>query len=108
MMSEQLDARLMLKQAGVKERMLAFELSTLEDNFYKVIREFLLTLSGEDRVTMEGLYNSLVMARKSKIVRLAESLNEDPTILAKMTTEDKEYFDAIVSATMHFSKGVLL
>lgn len=106
MMSEQLDPRLMLKQALVKERMLSFELATLEYNFYEVIREWLQTLSGEDSSAMSTLLSTLGLLRKNKLTALAVAVNIDPDIRAKMTTEDRSYFDAVANATIEFKKSV--
>lgn len=101
------DARKILKQAGVKERMVALDLSTLEDGFYQLIKEFISNLQGEDKQQMESIFNSIIMSRKSKITRLAESVNEEPEIRKKLTAEEKEYFDSIVSATKQFKEKVM-
>ena len=107
-MSETIDIRLALKQAVVKEVIQPFDIAILEPNFYQLVREFLLTLSGEDKATMEAQYNRLVMFRKGKIAKLAESDDVDSKIHEKMTTEDVEYFDAIHSATIAFKAKVML
>lgn len=108
MMAEKIEPKLQLKQALVKENMNGLNLATLEPDFYKTIREWILTLSGEDRTAIDTIYNQLVFKRKSKIVTLAHALNHDPDIRAKLTTEEREYFDAVANATVKFQKGVIL
>lgn len=103
----QTDPRLMLKQAGVKERMVAFELPALQEDFYKIAKEFISNLNGDDKLQMESLLNSIILSRKSKISKLAEAVNEDPTIKAKMTPEEKELFNSISSATILFKESVM-
>ena len=103
----QTDPRLLLKQAGVKERMAAFDLPALQEDFYKVSKEFISNLNGEDRLQMESLLNSIILSRKSKISKLAEAVNEDPTIQTKLTPEEKELFNSIASATILFKESVM-
>lgn len=102
-MTEQKDPRLRLKQALVKERMNGLNLTTLEPDFYKTVREWVLSLSGEDRTAMITLFNQIVMSRKSKIITLAHALNTDAEIREKMAPEDREYFDAVANATVEFN-----
>lgn len=102
------DARKILKQAGVKERMMALELATLQDDFYKIVKEFISNLQGEDKQQMESIFNGIIMSRKTKIARLAEAMNEDPELRKKMTAEEKEYFDGIALATKQFKDKILL
>lgn len=99
------DARLILKQAGVKERMMYLELPALQDDFYKLIKNFLTGLTGEDKTQMESVYNSIVMARKSKILKLAHAGSEESKV--KMTQEERDYFDAVNTATILFKEQVL-
>jgi DNA replication initiation complex subunit (GINS family) len=104
-MSEQIDPRLLLKQALVKERMMSFELSTIDDDFYKIIRNWMQNL-GDDRTSMDIILNTLLQIRKNKIATLAVSLNTDPEIREKMSIEEKTYFDKIADATMEFKESV--
>lgn len=99
------DARTILKQAGVKERMAYLELATLQTDFYTIMRGFLADLSGDDKMQMESVYNSIVMARKSKIIKLAEAGSEESK--AKMTPEECQFFDAVSTATILFRESVL-
>ena len=108
MMTEQQDPRLMLKQASVKDKIHPHEVIVLESNFYKIIREFLESLSGEDKETLMGIYNSLVLSRKSKITRLAETAQDDPTIYDKITDEEKDYYNSILATSKQFKDEVLL
>ena len=99
------DARLILKQAGVKERMAYLQLPTLQPDFYKLVGNFLDNLAGDDKTQMESVYNSIVMARKSKIIKLAEANSEESK--SKMTPEECQLFDAVATATNQFRESVL-
>ena len=101
----QTDPRLLLKQTGVKERMAAFDLPALQEDFYKITKEFISNLQGEDKLQMESLLNSIILSRKSKISKLAEAVNEE--FKAKMTSEEIELFNGIASATILFKERVL-
>jgi len=104
-MTEQIDPQLLLKQSLVKERMMSFELSTLDDDFYKIIRNWMANL-GDDRIPIEIILNTLLQIRKNKIATLAVSLNTDPEIREKMSSEEKIYFDKMAEATMEFKESV--
>ena len=106
MMSEQIDPRLLLKQALVKERMMSFELSTIDDDFYKIIRNWMANLV-DDKTSMETILSTLIQIRKNKIATLAVSLNTDPEIREKMSTEEKIYFDNMANATIEFKESVM-
>lgn len=103
----QTDPRLLLKQSGVKERMSGLELSTLQDDFYKVTKEFISILEGQDKADMISILNAIIMSRKAKISKLAEAVNEDPELKKKMTFEEIEYFNSIVVATIVFKERVM-
>jgi len=106
MMSESIQPKFLLKQALVKENTNGFDLATLEGDTYVIIREYLVTLSGEDRIIMSSLFNQLTLKRKAKILALASSLNLDPDTRSKMTTEEREFFDKIALATVDFKRSV--
>ena|SRR3990167_11014546 len=106
-MMVELDTRKILVQAGVKERMAVFDLPTLQDDFYKITKEYINNLQEPEKIEMQSMLNSIFQARKNKIAKLAEAVNEDPKLKEKMTPEEKEYFDNICAATILFKESIL-
>lgn len=96
-----------LKQAIVKESVVGeLSLSTLGQNFYQDVREYLKTLEGFHFSTCQHILESLVRKRLAKIIRIANMDNVSYDICEKLTSEEKILLDSIHSAVNVFKTSV--
>lgn len=97
-----------LTQAVGKENLQnEFELSTLEPNFYIKIKTFIKKIPGKDKEKIESLLNSLVRKRHGKIIHIADSSRLTAKIAAKLTVEEKIFYNNLYNISQEFTKFVI-
>lgn len=97
-----------LKQAIVKENVQGeFDLATLDPQFYIKLRSQMKTLEQTDYDRVESMLNSLVRKRQGKIIHLADSSKLNSDTAAKLTVEEREFYNRIYSTSVDFKDQIL-
>lgn len=97
-----------LHQAILKENAQgAFNLSTLDVDFYIKVNSFTKKLPQQDYDRMESMVNELIRKRRGKIIALADSSPMTSDIANKLTIEERIFFDHIHKKGIEFKKQIL-
>ena len=108
---QDVDMLVELKQAVEKEKMLGqFDLSTLQvqqqadSYFYIKMKSYMSGLSEKDSDRVEGMLNTLVRTRRTKIIRLADTSKLTAEISQKLSIEEREFYNNLHDNSSKFSK----
>ena len=108
---QDVDMLVELKQAVEKEKMLGqFDLSTLQvqqqadSYFYIKMKSYMSGLSEKDSDRVEGMLNTLVRTRRTKITRLADTSKLTAEISQKLSIEEREFYNNLHDNSSKFSK----
>ena len=108
---QDVDMLVELKQAVEKEKMLGqFDLSTLQvqqqadSYFYIKMKSYMKGLSEKDCDRVEGMLNTLVRTRRTKIIRLADTSKLTAEISQKLSIEEREFYNNLHDNSSKFSK----
>ena len=97
-----------LKQATVKENVQGeFELASLDDHFYIRLKAYMKKLPESDYDKVESMLNSLVRKRHGKIVHLADASRLTAELSAKMTVEEREFYNALHGLSEEFTRQIM-
>ncbi len=97
-----------LKQAIVKENVQGeFELATLEPHFYIKLKSQMKKLDHSDFDKVESMLNQLIRKRQGKIIRLADSSKLSADLSAKLTFEEREFYNNLHNISANFTKQIL-
>ena len=102
------DSFVELKQAVVKENAQGeFDVARLDGHFYIRLRAYARRLPERDRERAGSLLNGLVRKRRGKLVRLADSSELTAEISAKLSIEERAFYEAVRGASEGFEKAML-
>jgi len=96
-----------LKQALSKEKMIGeYQLSTLDPHFYIKLKNTLKNLNKHDYDNVESVLMELFRMRRGKIIKLADSSKLTADINAKLTVEERIFFQTISDNSKEFEKQI--
>lgn len=102
------DSFVELKQAVVKENAQGeFDVARLDGHFYIRLRAYTRRLPERDRERADSLLNGLVRKRRGKLVRLADSSELTAEISAKLSIEERAFYEAVRQASEGFERAML-
>ena len=111
---QDVDMLVELKQAVEKEKMLGqFDLSTLQvqhqadPHFYIKMKSYMKGLSEKDYDRVEGMLNTLLRTRQTKIIRLADASKLTAEISQKLSVEEREFYNNLHDNSSKFSKTII-
>ena len=97
-----------LKQAVMKEEVQSnFDLSVLEPYFYIKLKSYMQRMTEKDYDMTESMLNKLLRTRRSKIIRLADSLKLPADMSQKLTIEEREFYNQVHEISIKFSKKIV-
>ena len=97
-----------LKQALSKEKMVGeYQLSTLDPHFYIKLKDSIKKLDKHDYNNVESILKELFRMRRGKIIKLADSSKLTAELNAKLSVEEKIFFQSISDNSKLFEKQVM-
>lgn len=97
-----------LKQALSKEKMIGeYQLATLDPHFYIKLRNSIKKLDRHDYDNVESILKELFRMRRGKLVKLADSSKLTAELNAKLTVEEKIFFQTISENSQALEKQVM-
>jgi DNA replication factor GINS len=83
------------------------DVSSIDADFYIRVDDFLKSLNEKERETLMVSFNSFVISRLGKIVKLAAASSLSAEMETKLSAEEKQLYNFINTSSLAFKESVL-